>query len=335
MKHMMYLQVNKLARAASAAAVVGALACSTGPRPSQSSAAQAAPETHKPTTSKVESAIASNCRLSTVGLPCDPDGAGDATECQGVCWIDDAAFVSCLPVAQVNLTVTDLNGRICGDVEGRDCGQSCENGACVEKNARLGTACRPNNNSSTCEGVCTLIGGEPACDEITVCSNVGISADGCSLTACNFESYEDGCIEYTLENSVCEASQVPVIEAGVSSEPADAAVSADAGDAASNFSDAATGVADAAPNQTSTSSESTPAMSEARPDAAAARSDAGESSEPVGDGGAVFTPYRSPTKVVGGACSTAPGRAGAGGVVLMLAALGLVGTWRRRSRAGK
>lgn len=325
---MKYLQVNKLVCVAWLA--VGAAACSTGTK-TATSGEPAEPAPHARTTSKVESAIVSTCRLSTVGLPCDPDGNGAATECEGVCWIDDGAFVSCLPVAQLNMVVTDLNGRICGDVEGRDCSQSCENGQCVDKNARLGTACRPRNNSSTCEGVCTLSGGEPFCDEVTVCNDVGLSDDGCTLRACNFDNFEAACQDYALENSVCEASQIPVIEAGVSSEPADAAVSGidagnAAGDAAVNPSDAAPPSADAAAENTSAPSDATSAPGPAS-DAAASHVDGGPVLDAGGGGPVVFP---SPAaKVVGGACSAAPGASSTSGFALILAALGVAALRRR------
>lgn len=327
MNQMKYLQVSKLVSAA-CLLTMGA-ACSTAAQTVTSNAEPAEPAPQQPATSKVESAITSNCRLSTVGLPCDPDGNGAASECEGVCWIDDGAFVSCLPVAQVNMIVTDLNGRICGDVEGRDCSQSCENGECVDKNARLGTACRPNNNSSTCEGVCTLSGGEPFCDEVTVCGNVGISDDGCTLTACDFESFEAVCKDYPLENSVCEASQIPVIEAGVSSEPTDAAVPDDAGDAAPNTTDVTSVAVDAAADRTSAPGESTSAATSAPADTSGSRLDGGPAVD-AGDGGRPVVVAPSPaTKVVGGACSTAPGRSGSRGLAFVLAALGFMALRRR------
>lgn len=335
MQQTKYLQVNKLAWAAALAMVS---ACSTAPRVNDDApraSAPAAPEAKaKIEVSQVESAITSTCRLSTIGLPCDPDGSGKATECEGVCWIDDAALIGCLPVAEVNLTITDLNGRICGDSEGRNCARSCENGACVDKNARLGTACRPRNNSSTCEGVCTLVGGEPECDEVTVCGNVGISDDGCTLNACNFDTFENGCRQYDLDNAMCEASKLPpVIEAGVSSEPPDAAVArSDAG-----------GQADAAATQNNdAAAETTEPVSAATSDApasdtAAPRGDGGQpadAGETTGDAGnrPPYVPPSRPTKVVGGACTTAPGGASTGGLAFVLAALALV-TSRRRSRS--
>lgn len=252
---------------------------------------------------RVESAITSMCRLSTVGLPCDPDGAGDATECEGLCWVDDAALVSCRPVAELDMTAIDLNGRICGDVEGRNCGQSCENGQCVDKNARLGTACRPTNNSSTCEGVCTLADGEPTCDTVTVCGNVGISEDGCELTACNFDEFQSGCRVFELDNAVCEASNQPLpVEAGV--DELDAAV-VDAAATSTELTDSTTSQASDAAAQSSASSAATSADETSAlvaPDAA-----------PTGDGGTaidagdVLPPIVQDTavKVVGGACSAA------------------------------
>jgi hypothetical protein len=249
---------------------------------------------------RVESAITSMCRLSTVGLPCDPDGVGSATECEGLCWIDDAALVSCRPVAELNMTAIDLNGRICGDVEGRNCGQSCENGQCVDKNARLGTACRPTNNSSTCEGVCTLADGEPTCDTVTVCGNVGISEDGCELTACNFDEYQEGCQLFELDNAVCDASNQPApIEAGV--DELDAAVP-DAAATSTDVAESSTSPApDAAASSTSggmsTDVEETSSFVAAD---AAPGIDGGDA-----DGGDVLPPIMQDTavKVVGGACS--------------------------------
>lgn len=250
---------------------------------------------------KVESALTSACRLQTVGLPCDPDGQGSATECEGLCWVDDSAQVSCVPVAAANLIETDLNGRICGDEQGRDCSRSCENGECVAKNARLGTACRPGPNTTTCDGVCTLLGGEPVCDEVDVCDDVEISDDGCSLTACNFESFEQGCTTTELTNPVCEASKAEPDAASPSPSDASASDAGDAGsvvvtdggsssDAGRNTSGSAqtSSVADAAANASSNTSQ---VMSTGAPDGGT-RVDAG-------------TSKREPARVVGGACNFA------------------------------
>lgn len=321
-------------------ALMSAAGCSTAPKAGETNATRAeVAEVAQPKAEVIESAISSNCRLSTVGLPCDPDGNGAATECEGVCWIDDAALVSCLPVADVNMITTDLNGRICGDVEGRNCGRSCENGECVDKNARLGTACRPNNNSSTCDGVCTLIGGNPACDEVTVCGSVAISDDGCTLRACNFETFEDGCKMFELDNAVCDASQLPpVIEAGASSGPQDAAAprsdAGDAGDAAAvtpGTPDAAAQDA-AATGETQTSSDAardaaTPTDATSAPSSLGAVDGGGDASVPVGVYG------NRPTKVIGGACTTTPTGSSTSGFGAVLAAvLGLVAARRRTRR---
>ncbi len=151
-------------------------------------------------------AITGACSLQTVGLPCDPDGGGGATECEGVCWIGVDRQPACVAVATLGLTNVDLNGRICGDSAGQDCGRSCENGQCVAKNARLGSACRPNGQSTTCDGLCTLIGGQPQCDPVTACADV--NADGCALHACGFDDNTTGCQDYPLsDGTTCDDGQ--------------------------------------------------------------------------------------------------------------------------------
>lgn len=338
MKHSTYRPGFGVVRGLCLVVIGGVAACSTSPGTGETNAANAAPaEAAKASVEVVESAITSGCRLSTIGLPCDPDGSsGAASECEGVCWIDDAALVTCMPVADVNMITTDLNGRICGDVEGRDCSRSCENGNCVDKNARLGTACRPTNNSTSCDGVCTLIGGTPACDAVTVCDDVRIADDGCALRACNFNEYEGNmCQIIELDNAVCEASMLPpVIEAGVSSEPGDAAVPADGGDAA------------AVPGETSSDEVSDAAASEPEPgetttdgarDAATpTEGTSSASSGAVDAGGDASVPVgvyaNRPTKVIGGACSAAPNGGSTSGFGAVLAALGVVAFRRARRR---
>ncbi len=151
-------------------------------------------------------AITGACSLQTVGLPCDPDGGGGVTECEGVCWIGADRQPACVAVASLGMTNVDLNGRICGDSAGQDCGRSCENGQCVAKNARLGSACRPDGRSTTCDGLCTLIGGEPQCDPVTACADV--NADGCSLHACGFDDNTTGCQDYPLsDGTTCDDGQ--------------------------------------------------------------------------------------------------------------------------------
>jgi MYXO-CTERM domain-containing protein len=159
--------------------------------------ANQAPSGGKDEVKAVQSPITSACTLQTLGLPCDPDQAGAATECGGVCWVGADQQAACFTLEDMGMAVTDLNGRICGDSVGQNCGQSCENGVCVTKNARLGTACRPTASSSTCEGLCTLSGGVPFCDTVTVCADTP-RVEGCILQACGFGDNTTGCQEYTL-----------------------------------------------------------------------------------------------------------------------------------------
>ncbi|HMJ13948.1 MAG TPA: hypothetical protein VK524_21170, partial [Polyangiaceae bacterium] len=122
-------------------AVAGATACASAddPNPQRETGEQSA-------------AITTACAERTFGMPCDPDGAGSATECQGICWLNAAGSPACLGVAAVGMTATNLNGRVCGDATGSDCGQSCENGACVNLNARVGSACIVAGIGNTCGG---------------------------------------------------------------------------------------------------------------------------------------------------------------------------------------
>lgn len=240
--------------------------------------------------SQVGSKLTTACRLETIGLPCDPDGSGAATECEGLCWVNDEAEVSCLLVAAANLVVTDLNGRICGDEQGRDCSRSCENGACVQRNARLGTACRPAVNTTSCDGVCTLVGGEAVCDEVSVCDAVAVADDGCTLTACNFETFEQGCTAIELANPVCEASQAQN----------DAGPSAGDGGSSQTTLDAAVVPPGAEAGQGSTAPDAevtTTGVSTTSQSAGSSASDAGPA-----DAG---SPIRTPVRVVGGACGIA------------------------------
>jgi len=144
-------------------------------------------------------AITSPCTLDTVGLPCDPDGNGPATECGGVCWVGANRQASCQSLGSLGMQVNDVTGRICGDATGQDCSRSCVNGQCVDENARLATACRPTATSNTCEGLCTLIGGNPTCDPVDACSSAGLN--GCVLRGCGFDDNTTGCEDYPLPYS--------------------------------------------------------------------------------------------------------------------------------------
>lgn len=326
------------------AATVSLLGCSTpGDAQAVSGETQFDVAAQAPEIDRVESAITSACRLATVGLPCDPDGAGEATECEGLCWADDSAEVSCRPVAELNMAVVDLNGRICGDGPGNNCGRSCENGVCVDKNARLGTACRPNNNSNACEGACTLEGGEPKCDSVTVCSSVGISDDGCELRACNFDSFEVGCMVYELENPVCEASNVPPVDVADAGEQStntgdvEDAGFVSVGDAGQSTSDAAaTSTSDTqSRDSNSNSSDKSDSTSDAGGSSDSTSGDAGDQQDSDDTGRRPQVANRA-VKVVGGACAVAPAH-GAGddvsrGLLASLALLGLAVHRRRRAQ---
>jgi hypothetical protein len=101
------------------------------------------------------------------------------------------------------MQVNDVTGRICGDATGQDCSRSCVNGQCVNENARLATACRPTAMPNTCDGPCTLIGGNPTCDPVTACANAGLNA--CVLRACGFDDNTTGFEDYPLpDGTTCD-----------------------------------------------------------------------------------------------------------------------------------
>ncbi len=271
--------------------VASAIGCSNAASSAESNELQSAARL-----ATVESSLTSACRVETIGLPCDPDGAGNATECEGLCWADDDAAVSCVPVAAANLVETDLNGRICGDEQGRDCSRSCENGEVRRKECSPWYSVPTQAQHDDVRRGVHVGGGEPVCDEVSVCDEVGISDDGCTLTACNFDAFEEGCVTLELTNPVCEASQDESDVGTGASVDAGSATDIDAGGSTSAVVDA--GVITTDDNSTSrgtgaaaTSSASTPTTTSAV-DAGAIR-----------DGG---TPVRTPVRVVGGACNVTP-----------------------------
>jgi hypothetical protein len=242
-------------------------------------------------------AITSPCTLNTVGLPCDPDGNGPATECEGVCWVGANRQPTCQSLASLGMQVNDVTGRICGDATGQDCARSCVNGQCVTENASVGTACRPTATSNTCDGLCTLSSAlSPTCLAVAVCSNVGLNA--CVLHACGFDDNTTGCQDYPLpRGTTCDD--------GLSCTSGDACNAA--GDCVPAVNNCGGGGA---------------------PGATGGRTGlAGRG--PTGTGGFVGTVSRGPADITGGGCSTGGRASSAWGYGLLLL-LGLCTTRRRR-----
>jgi hypothetical protein len=105
-------------------------------------------------------AIIGGCQTGTYDEPCDPDGAGPQTECEGLCRPDPAAssgHMACFSVASLGTTA---DGRLCGDAS--KCTAICVTGTCVQQTAVDGTPCRPNAVSDRCAGAC--VGG--ACESV-------------------------------------------------------------------------------------------------------------------------------------------------------------------------
>ena len=106
-------------------------------------------------TNASQEAITGACSWWTVGLPCDPDGAGPLLECQGVCSPTGTATATCTALSAAG--VTGMNGATCGtnsSLGDAACANRCFNGACVNSPANKGAACRPTFQSNACDGVC-------------------------------------------------------------------------------------------------------------------------------------------------------------------------------------
>src|SRR5215471_18528024 len=130
------------------AGLLATVSCSTNDRVNGTGVGQG------DTVATAREAISGGCQTGTYDSPCDPDGAGPATECQGLCRPDPAGSsgqMECFSVASLGQTA---DGRLCGD--GTKCSNVCVAGACVQQTATDGTACRPNGNgnSNACDGQC-------------------------------------------------------------------------------------------------------------------------------------------------------------------------------------
>ncbi len=139
----------------------------------------------------LEQAVTAPCSDLLIGMPCDPDGAGAKTECEGLCWLDTNAQVVCRAVTDLGMTADSLNGRICGSPDASDCSRSCDSGSCSDRNASVASACRPAAGEHVCAGACTLIGTEVQCQP---------AANGC------VDSGRNGCTHKLLSAGRARAS---------------------------------------------------------------------------------------------------------------------------------
>jgi hypothetical protein len=106
--------------------------------------------------------VSLGCSDNTFNAPCDPDGFGPLSECEGVCRLDAKGGMACFAVTSLGGTPADLDGRLCGTPSSNDCGylgRLCQSGKCVDPNGigeRLpdGIPCQPNAWSHLCDGAC-------------------------------------------------------------------------------------------------------------------------------------------------------------------------------------
>lgn len=147
----------------------------------------------------VSQAITTACSFDTIGLPCDPDGpAGAKLECEGVCAIGKDGYALC----QAVVTGT-LNGVVCGANNGigaAACKHVCSGRACLVQDAALGTACRPDNNSSPCEGQCD---GAGACTKLATPCTFGRVDQLCKFDTCNFTNAKTCVTNNLRSNTTC------------------------------------------------------------------------------------------------------------------------------------
>ena len=133
--------------------------------------------------------ITGSCTALTIGMVCDPDGAGTAAqECQGVCQLNSAGAPTCVRLAQPS----SVNGAVCGGT-GSDCSRTCLNGACSNTPAAFPVACRPTApGSHACQGVCAMVQGSRQCVNLANAAPGALCAfgrtgggSGCQFQGCN------------------------------------------------------------------------------------------------------------------------------------------------------
>jgi len=169
------------------------------------------------------SAITTGCMPQTFGLPCDPDGAGALTECQGVCWVyfsqyaPFTPYATCLPATQV---AQSNEQKLCGNTSGTACSGAgvgkCVGSSCVpltNPSDSDGHACRPSGDAHVCSGVCssgscTYAGGCPTGRNFMF---YGQMLPTCHYRACDVlaPSVPSGCKNFKLaENTTCSDSNL-------------------------------------------------------------------------------------------------------------------------------
>jgi len=151
----------------------------------------------------VSQAITTACNTQTLGLPCDPDGAGGPKlECEGVCGIATTGVVRCTAVP-----AGTLDGVTCGTASGVGdvaCTRYCSGKTCLAAIAPLGTACRPNLNSDPCDGQCD---GTGKCDSLGAAAcTFGRDEQLCKFATCNFSNATQCKTQNLTRNTLCSVS---------------------------------------------------------------------------------------------------------------------------------
>jgi len=107
-------------------------------------------------TGSVQESITTACTAEQIGAPCDPDGGGTATECDGTCTIVLGTGGIATPTCTKAVAGSN-DGKLCGTTAtGKsDCNKVCSGSTCTAKAAASGTACKPLDGSgSICDGQC-------------------------------------------------------------------------------------------------------------------------------------------------------------------------------------
>ena len=152
----------------------------------------------------------STCGDATFGAPCDPDGTGPLSTCQGACYVARTGGISCMTLTAIGWDANTLDGRVCGPL-GSECNMVCSSGACNALgdgglSQSNGQACRAPSTTqvlgNTCSGACE----NGACLPIADACRYGRQSAGpgnCSFSACDF-SEPHKCVSYPLlADSAC------------------------------------------------------------------------------------------------------------------------------------
>ena len=173
--------------------------CFVGGLIASCSGKEASPPGNDGPMASVHQRVTDICQTTTFQQPCDPDGPGPLTNCQGVCMPDPShpsGKMACFPIEQYGLS--NMDGRLCGDAT--YCSAICAGTQCANMPAPDGTPCRPSTQHDKCAGAC-VAGTCQTLDSQTQCPYGRTGQQTCDFLTCDpLNAFT--CIDVPLEYSV-------------------------------------------------------------------------------------------------------------------------------------